>query len=570
MTGQAEARTSVAIVGAGPNGVAFANLLGLYGIDTVLIEKATEILDYPRAVGMDDEALRMFQTAGLADELQRDMIQNVPLRMFRADGRCFADIRPSMRAFGWWRRNIFMQQLAERTLRQGLERYPHVEMRLGEEVVGLQQDGAGVTLEVRAAGGESYRLRAGWCVAADGGRSALRELLGVKMHGKTHPIKWVVVDVRNANVEAPYTALNCDPRRPNVCIYLPYNYRRWEFLVFPHEDEAAVAEPASIRQLLAPYVADVNALDIVRARTYTHHSRVAERFLVGRVALIGDAAHLSPPWIGQGLNIGLRDVGNLAWKLAGVVRGQLAPAVLASYEQERRDHAKAMIDLADVFGALLMPTSRVKAALRDVFFSTVHWWPGVRDYVLQMRFKPMPTYQDGMVVPSPGSATVGRMIIQPDVEDSDGRRRKLDDVLGPWFAVVGWQVDPQAALSADDRRFWQSLGARFVQVNRSRSGAARAARVQAAGGTYCVEDVDGQLADWFAAHRGALVVVRPDRCVAAHADAAGMAGVTQHLRGFAARKQDLSIGHLDRLAGDGCASRRTTPTRRCARRRALR
>lgn len=530
-------RTSVAIVGAGPNGVAMANLLGLYGIATVIVEKAADVVEFPRAVGIDDEALRMFQTAGLADELSRDIIQNVPLRMFKANGECFADIRPSIREFGWWRRNIFMQQLAERTLRAGLARYPHVSLRTSQEVVDVEQDDGGVTLQVRRADGRQYALQADYVVAADGGRSPMRELLGVTLAGTTHPIKWVVVDVKNAGLDQPCTALNCDPRRPNVCIYLPFDFRRWEFLVFPHEDEAAIAQPDSIRALIAPYVDDIDRVEIVRARTYTHHSRVAERFVVGRVAFVGDAAHLSPPWIGQGLNAGLRDVGNLAWKLAGIVRGALHPGVISTYESERRDHAKAMIDLADTFGAMLMPTNRLVAFVRDRVLGLVRFAPGLKDYILQMRFKPMPSYTRGIVLPG-GSDAVGRMIVQPDVETADGVRRKLDDVLGPWFSIVGWQCDPQACLSDDDRAYWTSLGAAFVQVSRSRSGTSRARRVTSVHGSACVEDVDNALAAWFDRHAGPLVVVRPDRYVAAQTDAVGMARATAAFQAFAPRQRE--------------------------------
>ncbi|MFD1971400.1 bifunctional 3-(3-hydroxy-phenyl)propionate/3-hydroxycinnamic acid hydroxylase [Trinickia caryophylli] len=534
-----------------------ANMLGLYGVDTVVIEKEARIVEFPRAVGIDDEALRLFQTAGLADELSRDIIQNVPLRMFKANGVCFADIRPSVREFGWWRRNIFMQQLAEKTLRQGLERYPHVQLRTCEELVHLEQDAQGATLRVRRDDGESYTLRADYVVAADGGRSPTREMLGVKLAGTTHPIKWVVVDVKNADLEQPCTALNCDPRRPNVCIYLPFNFRRWEFLVFPHEDEEAIARPESVRKLIAPYVGNVENVEIVRARTYTHHSRVAERLLVGRVALVGDAAHLTPPWIGQGLNAGLRDVGNLAWKLAGVVKGTLRTDVLATYESERRGHVKAMIDLADTFGAMLMPTRKSVAFLRDCFFDLARCAPGLRSYLLQMRFKPMPRYTNGVALAGRSGTTsaigatgtmgsrgtigsIGTMIVQPDVETADGMRRKLDDVLGPWFSLVGWRCDPQAFLSAADRAYWAALGAKFVQVNRSRSGACRERRVTSAFDTECVEDVDNAMADWFEKYPGPLVLVRPDRYVAAQTDAAGIGDMTAAFQAFAPRQPETA------------------------------
>ena len=532
-TGSKVPHVPVVVVGGGPNGIALANLLGVYGVQAVVLEREREILPYPRAVGMDDEALRLFQTAGLAEPLLADMIPNVPLRMFRADGQCFADIRASTREFGWWRRNIFMQQIAEQTLRQGLARHPHVTLRLGQEVIALQQDADGVTLQVRGDDGRTEALHCDYCVAADGGRSPLREMLGVALAGRTHAIKWLVVDVRNAPLDAPYTALNCDPSRPNVCIYLPYGYRRWEFMVFADEDEQAIASPESVRRLLAPHVADPQAVEIVRARTYTHHSRVAERFVVGRVALIGDAAHLSPPWIGQGLNAGLRDAGNLAWKLAGIVQGRLQPAVLASYHDERHRHAKAMIDLADVFGAMLMPTSRLKAWLRDRFFSAVRLLPGVKNHVLQMRFKPMPKYEQGVVVPMPGMPMVGRMLIQPDVEDASGQRRKLDDVLGPWFALIGWQFDPQEALDPAQRAVWQALGARFVRIDRARCGHAPGQRMQATDGTVCVEDTDNQFSDWMDAHPGSLIVLRPDRYIAAQCHTAvDLAEATRHFSAF--------------------------------------
>lgn len=523
----------VLVVGAGPVGVTIANLLGTYGIRTIVLERSREILSYPRAVGMDDEALRVFQTAGLAERLLDDMVQNVSMRMFDRRGREFANMRPATREFGWWRRNIFMQQLAEQTLREGLQRFDHVALRLGVDVTALRQDADGVTLSILDENGQAATLRAGFCVGCDGGRSTMRDLLGVTLQGRTHPIKWLVVDVLNADVDAPYTSLHCDPARPHVCIHLPFNYRRWEFMVFAHEDEDELSSDASVRRLLSPHVVDASKLEIVRARIYTHHSRVADRFVVGRAMLAGDAAHLSPPWIGQGLNIGLRDAGNLAWKLALLVRhGGRTDEVLASYEHERRDHAQAMIDLADTFGRLLMPTSRGLAWVRDAFFGSIARLPRVRDWLLQMRFKPMPRYGRGLVVVPAElgrDSAVGRMLIQPDVETAPARREKLDTVLGTGFALIGWRVDPQQALGAEVAQAWRALGARFVRVERSRSGGSRHHRVVQANGTVCVEDLDNALGDWFEAQGRAIAIVRPDRYVAALCDAAGLDDTSRSL-----------------------------------------
>jgi 3-(3-hydroxy-phenyl)propionate hydroxylase len=484
--------------------------------------------------------LRVFQTAGVADALLDDIIQNVPLRMFTAKGEMFADIRPGTREFGWYRRNIFMQQLAEATLRQHLMGFPHVEMRLGTEVKSLRQGAESVTLTVKDRDGATREIEAEYCVAADGGRSTLRDFVGVTLIGNTHPIKWLVVDVRGAELDAPYTALHCDPRRPNVCIHLPFGYRRWEFMVFPHEDADRLVEESSVRSLIAPYVRNADHLEVVRARIYTHHSRVADRFIVGRTLIAGDAAHLSPPWIGQGLNLGLRDAGNIAWKLAAVVKGQMAPSIFASYEVERRNHAKAMIDLADTFGRILMPTSNVKAFVRDMFFKSFGSLGVVRNYVLQMKFKPMPRYDRGLIVEPVHDATdtaIGRMFIQPDVEVGFREKRKLDDVLGPWFAVVGCRTDPYEALDAEGRAFWTSMNAVFVRVERSRSGTSRAERLCGSETTICVEDLENALEPWFEQQGHDIAVIRPDRYVAALADRASFADVT---RAFAEKVRSKS------------------------------
>lgn len=191
-----------------------------------------------------------------------------------------------------------------------------------------------------------------------------------------------------------------------------------------------------------------------------------------------------------------------------------------------------MIGLADTFGAMLMPTNRAAAWLRDSFFSLARFAPALRNYVLQMRFKPMPSYTNGVVLPGTSSAT-GRMLVQPEVETADGVRRKLDDVLGPWFAILGWRCDPLAHLSAEDRSYWHALGVKFVQVNRSRSGLSREGRVESAYGCECVEDVDNALAEWFSQHPGPIVLVRPDRYVAAQTDVVGLTDLAGRFQAFA-------------------------------------
>jgi 3-(3-hydroxy-phenyl)propionate hydroxylase len=513
-------RFEATIVGGGPNGIALANYLGQAGIRTLVLERGVEILPYPRAVGMDDEALRVFQSSGLAETLLRDMIQNVPLRYYNGRGVCFAEVKPATQEFGWPRRNIFMQPLAERVLRDGLARFDCVTLRLGHEVVGLVHDDRGARLTVRAPDGTEYDTACDWLVGADGGRSTVRGLLDIPLEGVTHPRKWIVADAANDSLDAPYTALHADPARPFVCVFLPYRHRRWEFMLFDGEDEAEMSRPERVRGLIRRHIgARADDLDIVRIRAYTHHSRVCTTFRRGRCVLIGDAAHLTPPWAGQGMNSGIRDVGNLGWKLVAMLRHGTSDALIDSYDTERRDHAIELIGLADNMGTILGITDPLAAGVRDWIFQAVDGVPALREHIVQFKFKPMAHYRRGIVAPDDGPARpddpVGRMFIQPLVEDAAGAIHRLDEVLGNTFAVLGFRNDPAAAMGERALAFWNRLGARFVRVERARSGASREQRVPGGARTVCVEDVHREIENWFERSGGSIAVIRPDRFLAA-------------------------------------------------------
>lgn len=527
----ASVEVPVLIIGAGPVGVTLANLLGTYGVRTLVVERSPAVLDYPRAVGLDDEALRTFQATDLAEEMLRDMIQNVPMRMYTARKQCFAEILPSTREFGWFRRNLFSQPLGEKTLRRGLARFPHVQLELGLALVALLQDEAGVTATLRDEAGAERVVHAAYVVACDGGRSTVRELLALPYEGRTHPAKWVVIECDQDPLDAPYTALHCEPGRPYVCLRLPYGLRRWEFMLFPGEDGEQMLAPDKVRELLGRHVADPSALNVIRARVYTHNSRVVGSFVAGRVCLAGDAAHITPPWIGQGLNAGLRDAFNLGWKLAWILQGRLRPELLTSYHDERHAHAKAMIDLADTFGAVLSQRNPLLAWARDRFFMGIRGIPKVRDYVLQMKFKPMPRFVQGVVRNSDVAARdalVGRMFIQPNVERERGLPQKLDDVVGARFALLSWRCDALADAPAVLREQLARLGCDHYLAVRSRSmGNEAGSPLPAQPSGTVIEDLENALHFWFEGKAVDWVLIRPDRFIAAvgcHADAVAELG----------------------------------------------
>jgi len=534
--------TDVLVVGAGPCGITMANLLGTYGIRCLVIDRSPSVLEFPRAVGIDDESLRTFQAVQIVHDVLADTLQNTAIRYHTSWGRCFAHVKPSAKPFGWPRRNLFLQPLLEATLRKGAARFATVDLRLGCELETLVQDDEGVRADVRMSTGEVVAVRAHYLVGADGGRSTVRAAVGLELTGATAPAKWLVVDVADDELDAPYSAVYCHSTRPVLVVPLPYRHRRFEFLLQPDDDEQAVVQPEHVMGLLAPRYGKTPLPTIVSSRVYLHHSRVAESFQRGRVFLAGDAAHLQPPFFGQGMNSGIRDATNLAWKLAAVVDGHASARLLDSYDQERRGHAAQMVRFATRIGAMYQPKNIVTERLRDVAFRILHLIPGGQEYILQMKYKPMPRYTTGCVVrTTPDRALddlIGRMFMQPMVETTDRRVAKLDDVIGTWFAVIGVHLDPASGLDPSTLAWWRSLGARFVRVEAPRSGplpGPRDGATQSSGAgpeaTTVVEDVDGAFRDWLLTNPSAeIVVLRPDRYVAAITDRAHLPAVTSELR----------------------------------------
>ncbi|MGD9796254.1 MAG: bifunctional 3-(3-hydroxy-phenyl)propionate/3-hydroxycinnamic acid hydroxylase [Acidimicrobiia bacterium] len=534
--------TDVLIVGAGPCGITLANLFGVYGINAVLIDRETSIIDFPRAVGIDDESLRTCQAAGAVNEVLRDCVQNTPIRYYTSWGRCFAHVKPSAQPFGWPRRNLFLQPMFEATMRDAVKRFDRIDVRLGHELQSFVQDASGVTAQISAPGGSALTVRASYLVGTDGGRSTVRRLAGIEMTGSTDPMKWLVVDVADDVMDAPYSAVFCDSVQPVLMVPLPYRHRRWEFKLSDGQDEAAVVQPEHVMELLRPRYGSTPLPRIMSSRVYLHHSRIADRFQVGRVFVAGDAAHLQPPFFGQGMNSGMRDVTNLAWKLAAVVKGNADASVVDTYDTERRAHAREMVGFATRIGKMYIPRNTITEHARDVMFRFLQFIPGGKEYVLQMKFKPMPRYTSGVMVgvdhAKRSQHPVGRMFNQPAVETMDRRRLKLDDAVGPWFAVIGIGCDPSAGMSDTARTWWEHLGARIVRVDSPRTRAmpgddsASATAVDSDGGrTLALADVDGGFRDWKLARPGdEVIVLRPDRYVAAVCTLDELESVTAQLR----------------------------------------
>ncbi len=523
----------VFVVGAGPVGLTLANLLGARGVSVLVAEERTELIDYPRGVGLDDESLRTFQAIGLVDRVQRHTIPDQILRFVNGRGQVLAEIAPSGTDYGWPKRNGFVQPLVDAELLAGLARHPSAEVAWGTKVETFQDTGDGVTVRIRARDGAIREVRARYLVGCDGGRSLTRRLIGTSFEGTTSSTRWLVVDLENDPLGSPNSYVGADPERPFASISIAHGIRRFEFMIMPEETDEEAERQEFLYRLLRPFVPDPRKAQVIRHRVYTHHSRIAGTFREGRVLLAGDAAHLMPVWQGQGYNSGIRDAANLGWKLASVVLGLCGDDLLSTYDQERRDHARAMIDLSTTVGRIISIRNRPLAWVRDRVASAASAFPALKRYVVEMRFKPMPRYRSGAIVPLPGpDSPVGRLFIQPVVRTADGAVL-LDDAIGDWFAVVCWNNDPTAILDDAALAIWRGLGARLVAVvPKAQLGAdAFPPEVLVVGDT-------GPLKAWFDGHKESVVFLRPDRCVAAACMAQRASETTRRLA--AALALDLS------------------------------
>jgi 3-(3-hydroxy-phenyl)propionate hydroxylase len=336
----------------------------------------------------------------------------------------------------------------------------------------------------------------------------------VSFDGTTSSTRWLVIDCANDPLGHPNSEVGADPARPYVSISIAHGIRRFEFMIHGDESDEEAEDPAFVRSMLAQLVPHPERVDIIRHRVYTHHSRIAGAFRKGRLMLGGDAAHLMPVWQGQGYNSGIRDAANLGWKLAAVVNGHAGDALLDTYDVERRKHARAMIDLSTMVGRVISPTNRRIAALRDRVIHAASVVPSLKRYILEMRFKPMPRYQQGAVfhaeTPSDTSPT-GTLFIQPRVDTREEQNVLLDDVLGTGFAVLCWSNNPRAFLGDEGFGRWKALGARFV-------AARPMTQLRWTGhddpDVVIVGDRTGALKAWFDAHTDSVVFLRPDRCIA--------------------------------------------------------
>ncbi|WP_324698866.1 bifunctional 3-(3-hydroxy-phenyl)propionate/3-hydroxycinnamic acid hydroxylase [Novosphingobium sp. RL4] len=524
----------VIIVGAGPTGLVLANLLGGQGVSTLVIERNPTTVQEPRAVSIDDESLRTVQASGMLESVMGGVVAGYGSRYLTPQGKCFLTVLPSGRPYGHSRRNAFRQPDFESRMREGLNRFPHITALFGWEVQSFHQDAEGVEVTISGEG-ETRAVQGRFLVGADGASSFVRKQLGIALEGETIPERWLIVDLENSPAERD-TVVFCDIERPCIALPGPNLTRRFEFKLFRGEDEAALLQPDNVQRLLQSRGVAPGSR-IVRQTVYTFHARLAAKWTVGRVFLAGDAAHLTPPFAGQGMNSGVRDAHNLAWKLAEVTSGRLPERLLESYELERRDHVAAMIELALRMGRIMGPSSKLSGWLTQTAFRVAGIWPPLRSYFGEMKYKPKPRFEAGFIVPS-SQPLVGRLLPQPVIADAVHGERLLDDALPPGFVLFGVGVTPTALAGAAKAFETTRLTPNLVTLNAPADPAVIPSVRQVI--------TQGVAPGDLLAANGMMLLVRPDRYVMAAfapGDATQIAAAVRNLTGGreAPNSQDLTV-----------------------------
>lgn len=492
-------RYDVAIVGYGPVGATAANLLGQRGLRVVVVERDPDIYFRARAISTDEEVMRIWQQVGLSDRLNADMQPGAGANFVDARGETIIRLLPVDRGNGHPPQQFIYQPAVDTVLRGGVERFPNVSVLLEHECGHVVQnsDDVELTLTDLGGGGAARSVRARYVIAADGGSSSVRGQLGIGFGGRTFSERWIVIDTKVLRQWPGHDRLrfHCNPARPTVDCPTPLGHHRWEFPVRDGEDAKDLLTEEAIWKVLGAQGISNSDVEIIGFACYSHHVRFADRWRVGSVFIAGDAAHAMPPWIGQGMCAGVRDVANLCWKLDAVVSGVLPESVLDTYQTERLPHVKEVTNRAVKVGKIIVDRHSVRAAVRQRAFRTAGKIPGFATWLRNNRWLPPAHYRSGLLHHN-GNTAVGWLLPQPWVIDGKGHHVRFDDALGDDWAVLYTGPEPPAGA-------WGRLGVPILRI----------APAGSEPGPDRLVDRDGTLTGWLQDKHAATVALRPDRFV---------------------------------------------------------
>jgi 2-polyprenyl-6-methoxyphenol hydroxylase-like FAD-dependent oxidoreductase len=490
-------------VGYGPVGQISAALLGAAGHRVAVLERHPGLYGLPRAGHVDDEVMRILQAVGVAEEIVERAWPMSTYQVLDADLRPLQVMDWNFQGLsGWHAHYLFYQPYLEDVLDRAARRSTTVEVCQGATVTGFEQDGSGVTVAFQQRDGEQPRMvRGRYLIGADGANSVVRELCGIRRNDLGFEADWLVIDIRPhdrlmriidrvSGAELSTAVQICDPSRPMyACRWLGREHCRWEVMLLPDDSLEEMQSEEACWEFLARWGLTPEKAQIIRRTVYTFRSLIAETFRHRRALLVGDAAHLMPPFLGQGMCSGLRDAINLAWKLDLVLQGAADARLLDAYTVERRPHAEAIVRGSMALGAIVCTTDPAVAAKRDEALRNGTAPPP----------DPLPGIEAGVVQRPPyGHPTVGQLSLQARVQ-AQGRVGRFDDVVGRGWtlllapAVNRWKPDPSLASNASR-----------IALKIARLALADAADPD------LVLDLDSRYAPWLTELGAQAVLIRPD------------------------------------------------------------
>jgi len=490
----------VIVVGYGPVGQTLAALLGKRGIRVAVVERFPTLYGLARAGHVDHEIMRIFQSIGAADTISEDAFVADQYVFQNAAGQVLMSFEYGADGVsGWGNDYIVYQPSVEDALDAAVRTCPSVDVFLGREMVGFRQADDSVTVEsvavtmdatgVPQQAADPRTFRARYLVAADGANSRIRSACGIGWLDLGFASTWLVVDlVPTGPMSFEYDNTQvCDPARPHCLFQLGKRHRRFEFAALPGEDPRQLNESSTAWQLMARYGVTPDNARIERQAVYTFGSSVADRVRDGRVFLVGDAAHLMPPFLGQGMCTGLRDAISLSWRLDAVLRQSADPALLGSFETERLLYAEALVQMSVAAGQVSCTFDPELAAARDEAMLSGTAPPP----------PPLPPVTGGLF--SDGDPLAGELAPQGRVVHGTVTGR-FDDVFG-----TGWTVLTRTPPDPSDnpvRALLATIDARIVHVSDDM-------------------DIDAVYRDFFSEHLITALVYRPDFRIWGTAQTAG-------------------------------------------------
>jgi 3-(3-hydroxy-phenyl)propionate hydroxylase len=424
-------RCDVLVIGLGPVGATLTGLLRTHGLAVIAIDREADIYPLPRAGSFDGEAMRVFQMIGVAEALR-------PSCRVLEGYRFVSDTRQTLLEFmipggvgpyGWDATYAFHQPEVERALRSRLAALG-ADIRLSTRLVGFTENANGVTAHVERAG-HAGTITARYIIGCDGANSRVRETMGAGVFDYGFSECWLVVDTIIADAhDLPQIPVQfCDPAQPTTLARMTGARYRWEFMLKPGDDPETFASDATLARLLAPWN-EADRIKIERRALYRFRGLLANQWRAGRALLAGDAAHLMPPFLGQGMCSGIRDACNLAWKLAAVIHGEASAALLDTYQKERESHVRGIIERSIELGRMICILDPQMAAQRDAGMLAMRAAGRTPDMV------PLPPLSGGCLM---GGRDCGELFIQPVIAG-----KRLDDELGPgaWLIALKAATHP--------------------------------------------------------------------------------------------------------------------------------